>query len=132
MAEFPDCPGCQTFAEPNQSIHDMAQEALVGWLEATMANGGLPPRPSRRVKGKVVRVDVPLALSAKIAVRRARCDAGLTQAQLAKRIGVSQQQIARLEHPDYNPTLDTLEKVAAALGVQADFGMSQSRSPATS
>lgn len=125
LAEFRDCPGCQTFAEPGTSIRDMASEALVGWLEATMAHGGIPSRPSKRTKGKVLWVDVPLALSAKIAVRWARHDAGLSQAELAKRVGVSQQQIARLEHPDHNPTLDTLEKVAAALGVHASFGTSQ-------
>lgn len=124
LAEFPDCPGCQTFSGRGESIQANASDALVGWLEATMAHGGTPSRPSKRVKGRVLWVDVPLALSAKIAVRWARHDAGLTQAELAKRIGVSQQQIARLEHPDYNPTLETLEKVAEALGVHARFGTS--------
>lgn len=124
LAEFPDCPGCQTFSGRGESIQANASDALVGWLEATMAHGRIPSRPSKRVKGRVLWVDVPLALSAKIAVRWARHDAGLTQAQLAKRIGVSQQQIARLEHPDYNPTLETLQKVAEALGVHARFATS--------
>ena len=34
--------------------------------------------------------------------------------------GVSQQQIAKLENPDTNPTLGIIEKVAAALGVRFD------------
>jgi ribosome-binding protein aMBF1 (putative translation factor) len=121
LAEFTDCPGCQTFSERGESIRANASDALVGWLEATMARGGIPSRPSKRVKGRVLWVDVPLALSAKIAIRWARHNAGLTQSELAKRIGVSQQQIARLEHPDYNPTLETLEKVAEALGIHARF-----------
>ena len=34
----------------------------------------------------------------------------------AKRAGVSQPAIAQLEHPDSNPTVETLQKVARALG----------------
>lgn len=42
--------------------------------------------------------------------------AGLTQAQLAERMGTTQQQIARLECLDYRGfTLTTLEKAAKAL-----------------
>ena len=47
----------------------------------------------------------------------ARQDAGLSQKQLAEKAGVSQQQIAKLENPDENPTLGTLSKVSEALGM---------------
>jgi hypothetical protein len=32
--------------------------------------------------------------------------------------------VAKLEHPDYNPTVETLEKVAAALRSRLDVGLS--------
>ena len=41
---------------------------------------------------------------------------GMTQADLAKAIGSRQANVSRLERFDANLTLDTLEKVAAALG----------------
>ena len=41
---------------------------------------------------------------------------GLTQAQLARRLGVSQAAVARLERSGSNPTLRTLEKVVGATG----------------
>jgi len=44
----------------------------------------------------------------------------MTQAQAAKLVGVSQQQVAKLEDPDGNPTLAALEKVAAALGLRLE------------
>ena len=48
---------------------------------------------------------------------KARLAAGLTQKQMAERIGVSQAQIARIEKEDYDAyTLTTLRKYVAALG----------------
>jgi len=52
-----------------------------------------------------------------------RLKSGLTQAQLAKKAGVSQPMIARLERGDQDrvPTLSTINKVLSALGYEADL-----------
>ena len=42
----------------------------------------------------------------------------LSQIQLAKRTGVSQADISRIERGKGNPTLDTLRKIFAALQLQ--------------
>ena len=55
----------------------------------------------------------------------ARTAAGLTQAQLAERIGTSQPTIARLEDADYEGhSLSMLQRIAAALQrpLQVSFG----------
>lgn len=49
-------------------------------------------------------------------VRNARRSAGLTQAQLAERAGVTQSVIARLERSGGNPTFLTLERILHAAG----------------
>jgi transcriptional regulator with XRE-family HTH domain len=41
-------------------------------------------------------------------LKNARREAGLTQTELARRLGVSQAAVAKLERPDANPTVDTL------------------------
>ncbi len=47
----------------------------------------------------------------------ARQDAGLTQAEVAKRLGVSQAQVARIEQRGYDShSLNTLRRYVAALG----------------
>lgn len=51
-------------------------------------------------------------------LREARRRAGLTQAELAKRLGISQAAVAKLERPGANPTVDTLDRALWATGHQ--------------
>lgn len=55
-------------------------------------------------------------MSPSVLVRSARKQAGLTQAELAERAGVTQSVIARLERGAGNPTFLTLERVLHAAG----------------
>jgi antitoxin HicB len=113
LVDFPDCPGCQTFGDNEEHARQMAVEALEGWLETHLAGGQVPPRPRSPREGVPIAVRPQLAIA--LQIRWLRDDEGLTQAQLAKRAKVAQQQIARLEDPDANPTISTIESVAAAL-----------------
>lgn len=54
-------------------------------------------------------------ISEMIAVRIKK---GVTQKELAKRIGTTQSSIARLEGGNVNPSLDFLEKIADELGTK--------------
>ncbi|MFA5854796.1 MAG: helix-turn-helix transcriptional regulator [Candidatus Gracilibacteria bacterium] len=47
-----------------------------------------------------------------------RLEKGLTQGQLAKKIGTKQSAISRLESGTYNPSVEFLTKVAKALGAK--------------
>jgi predicted RNase H-like HicB family nuclease/DNA-binding XRE family transcriptional regulator len=124
LAEFADAPGCQTFAGSEAALREASREALEGWLEAHLESGDVPPRPGRRPSAAGVAVwtvDVAPRLAVSVELRWAREDAGLTQAEVAQRAGVPVQQIAKLERPDESPTVDSLVKVAAALGVPLEI-----------
>lgn len=58
------------------------------------------------------------------AVRAARIKAGLTQVELAKKIGSAQSVIARLESggDKRTPSLPLLARIAAACGAELEFG----------
>lgn len=59
------------------------------------------------------------AADAALQIRMARKRAGLSQAELAARMEVTQQQVQRLEDPDKsNPTVATLRAIADALGME--------------
>jgi transcriptional regulator with XRE-family HTH domain len=51
-------------------------------------------------------------------LRKSREEAGLTQAQMADRLGVTQQAVARAERADSNPSFRLLEAWAEALGAR--------------
>jgi HTH-type transcriptional regulator / antitoxin HipB len=129
LAEFPDCPGCQTFADSSDDLPAAAKEALEGWLEAHLVDGQVPPEPKahRRAPAgsKLALVRIDAGLSVALQIRWARAKAGFTQAELAKRAGVKQQQIAKLEQPGENPTIGTIQKIANALGVHVDVELTE-------
>ena len=54
---------------------------------------------------------------------------GLTQAEVAKRAGISRTNVSRFESGEYNPSLEMLVKLAAAmdLDVSVTFRASQGR-----
>ncbi|MBK7579809.1 MAG: type II toxin-antitoxin system HicB family antitoxin [Myxococcales bacterium] len=121
-AVFVDAPGCATCAPSKERVLAAARKALEGWLEAHLVDGRSPPKPASTARrAEPIAVDPQLAVA--VSLRWARQAAGLTQAQLARRVGVSQQQMAKLERPGANPSIATLRKVADALGVQVHFDL---------
>ena len=58
-------------------------------------------------------------------VYRLRTEAGLTQAELADRMSTTQSAIARMEGGGARPTLDTLEKLAVAVGGELVVGVGE-------
>lgn len=58
-------------------------------------------------------------------VYRLRTEAGLTQAELADRMGTTQSAIARMEGGGTRPTLETLERLAVAVGQELVVGVGE-------
>jgi len=56
-------------------------------------------------------------------IRTARQQSGLTQAELARRAGVTQAAIAQLERPGANPSVARLEGVLRAAGNRLSLGL---------
>ncbi len=64
---------------------------------------------------------MPLRITFARLVRETRTQLGLTQRQIAQAVGVSRGYVANLESGRANPTLDLVERVAVALGI--DIGL---------
>ena len=79
--------------------------------------------------GKIPDLDKQVAadmLNVRVAVliHQARTEVGLTQAELARLVGTSQPNIARLEDADYRGhSLSMLQRIAKALGKRIEISM---------
>jgi antitoxin HicB len=120
LADFPDCPGCQTFSRPPEEITTVAAEALHGWLESMLDSAGAIPRPRQKLtlrKGEQqIAVPVDTMLGARLTLRWVRDDAHVTQAELARRMGVTPQAVSKLERHAGTASVETLSRYVAALG----------------
>lgn len=79
-------------------------------------------------EGRVAYEDEARISSFRALVHRLRSEAGLTQAELAARMGTTQSAIARMEGGGARPTLETLERLAAAIGAELVVGVGQNLS----
>ena len=115
---FPEVDGCVAETGRETSVAETATLALERHLREQLATGGRIDWPKMHLSPRDdetrVHVDVAPGLAIALQVRRLRARRGWSQAELARRVGVSQQQIAKVEDPDMNPTVDTISKLAAA------------------
>lgn len=54
---------------------------------------------------------------------RCRKALGITQAELARRTGIPRTNITRFESGSYNPSLEMMVRIAAALGMKLEIGL---------
>jgi ribosome-binding protein aMBF1 (putative translation factor) len=55
------------------------------------------------------------------AIIEARKNSGLTQKELAKRTGIAQGDISKIENANANPSLDTLKRLAAGMDMRLNL-----------
>jgi transcriptional regulator with XRE-family HTH domain len=58
-----------------------------------------------------------LARAVAMAIVRYRAERGLSQRELAQRVGMKQPQVARLERGEVNPSIETLVRISVKLGI---------------
>ena len=79
-------------------------------------------------EGRIAYEDEARISAFRALVHRLRTEAGLTQAELATRMGTTQSAIARMEGGGARPTLETLERLASAIGAELVVGVGQNLS----
>src|SRR5947208_9252768 len=119
LVEFPDLRGCLTEGKTIREALDHGREALSGWLFVAISKGDeIPPGRIRRARGyHLIVPDVDVAIP--LAILSARKRRGLTQAQVADTLGMSQQAYRKFEMPGKsNPTLRSLRRLSEVLGLE--------------
>lgn len=123
LVEFPDLEGCLTEGETLQEALSNAKEALDGWLAASCDRDLKIPEPKFNKTGKnyfLIPVDIKIEFAIKL--RRIRKKRGLSQSEVARLLGISQQAYAKFESPDStNPSLNTIQKLSDALDIEIEL-----------
>ena len=84
------------------------------WLQSRAGEIGLPPLPPKDAHGNYPTIEAMRVTMARTIIRRRRA-VGLTQVELARRAGVRQETLSRLEHGKHTASLPTIRKIEAAL-----------------
>jgi antitoxin HicB len=117
MATFPDVPEAITYGHDLAHTLAMAEDALLTAFEFYFDDRKPVPKPSRPAAGQQTIALSPLVV-AKLAIYHAMLEAGISQVELAARLGCDPRQVRRLLNLYHNSRLDQLEKALKALGRQ--------------
>jgi antitoxin HicB len=114
--EFPDLPGCFSMGSSLEEAKEMASDALSLYLEEARDPQWKIPAPKYRKNKNLYWIQPRFDIGIAILIRHARLKHGLTQSQLAQRVGITVQQLQKLETPGKsNPTVKTLAAISKAL-----------------
>jgi antitoxin HicB len=112
---FPDVYGCNTGGWSWSEAVDMAIDALEVALSRYIDQGKDIPQPSAPDNGQVL-IPVPPLAAAKLALYRAMRDQGVSSAELAKRLQVSEDAVRKMVDFTYRTRIRQIEIALLALG----------------
>ncbi len=110
-----DLPEVITSGATMDEALEMAEDAIDVAVSFLIDQGEPVPEPSARRKGEHL-VGLPAQTAAKLAVWRAFLAAGITKSELARRLGVGENEARRILSTRYRTKLDKLEAAVRALG----------------
>jgi antitoxin HicB len=116
LVEFPDLKGCHTMGETLAEAVANAVEAASLWLGVAHDEGMPLPAPSPLSGPGVHVVTIAPDVAIPIMIKRLREAAGLSQSQVAAKLGIRPQSYQRWERTDANITIRNLDRLAKALG----------------
>ncbi|WP_196258585.1 type II toxin-antitoxin system HicB family antitoxin [Pelagibacterium limicola] len=112
-----DFPELLTAGGTEAEALELAEDALVVVVLGRRGDGSPLPKPSRPEAGEQL-VYLPAAVAAKLAVLDAFEAAGISKAELGRRLGVAVNEVQRILDVDHKTKLNRLEAAARALGVR--------------
>ena len=122
IASFPDVPEAITQGNDMADAFAQATEAL-GLALLTYPERGLP-LPRAKTRGhSLTPVAVAPDVAAKLAVLEAFRDAGITKAELARRIGKNEKEVRRILDPRHATKLPALTEALRVLGRRLVVGV---------
>jgi antitoxin HicB len=121
LVTCPALPGVVSFGEDDADCIAHGRDAVGEWIADSIARGldvpiddGSAPTEA----GRVLWVTLAALTELKVELYRSLRGAGITRAELARRLDWNRNSVDRLFHLDHASRLDQIEAAAAALGKQ--------------
>jgi antitoxin HicB len=115
---FPDVPGALTFGDDEAETLALAEDCLIAALRGYMKLGKPIPAPSA-LRGRPA-VALPSLAAAKLALYGAMHDARISNVELARRLGVTENVVRKLLDLDHRSHIGQIEAALAKLGVRLE------------
>lgn len=118
LVTCPDLPGVVTYGEDRATAVRNAADAIETFIASLIADGlDVPrPRPGARRRPEIALARLAALSSLKIELYWAVREAGITRAELARRLGWNRESVERLLRLDHRSRLEQIEAAFAALG----------------
>ncbi|EHD21302.1 Uncharacterized protein family UPF0150 [Brenneria sp. EniD312] len=118
VVSFLDIPEALTQGDTREEALKEAMDALVTAFEFYFEDNQRVPAPGN-ITGDYV--EVPASIAAKVLMLNAFVDSGLTQVELASRMGVKKQEVTRLFDLHHSTKIDTIQKAISAMGLRLEL-----------
>ncbi|AHF77917.1 Toxin-antitoxin system, antitoxin component, HicB family [Sodalis praecaptivus] len=118
FVSFPDIPEALTQGDTREEALAMGLDGLVTSFDFYFEDNRKVPPPGV-ITGDYV--DVPLSVASKVVLLNAFVDSGLTQVELASRMGVKKQEVTRLFDLHHSTKIDTVQRAMVALGKRLEL-----------
>jgi antitoxin HicB len=115
---FPDVPGARTWGDDQAEALALAEDCLVTALYACVRYGEAIPKPGP-ARGRPM-IAVPPLVAAKLALYSAMRERGMSEAELAERLGVTTKVVQSILHLKRRIYIGHLERALAQLGVHLE------------
>lgn len=122
VVSFRDVPEAVSQGDGETDARAMGSDALGVALLGIITMKRPLPVPSKAKPGEVL-ISVDADIAAKIAVLEAFGEAGMTQAELAKRLGKDAREVRRILDPDHATKMPALIATLAVLGRRIVIGV---------
>ena len=122
LVTFPDIPEAITSGNTREEALEMAADALVTAMDFYFEDRRKVPLPSAPKRGQEL-VDLPPSVAVKVLLLNELLDQGLRNAELARRMHTSPQEVTRLTNLHHPTKIDTVAKALQVLGRRLEVSL---------
>jgi antitoxin HicB len=120
VVTFRDIPEAITQGDTELEALEMAADVLISAMDFYFEDRRAVPLPSEAETGEQL-IEVPASVAAKVLLLNELVSAGISNAELAHRMGTRPQEVQRIVDLSHATKIDTVAKAISALGKHLEF-----------